>query len=123
MDATFVELTSFQRYRAEYLTDDQFRQLQNMLLMNPEKGDLIPDTGGLRKVRFKGERRNKGTRGGIRVIYYWSLGHRQFILFTLYDKDQNDDLSRQQRDALAEAVLLIRMVQQNPDTLNVLAHL
>ena len=113
MDATFIELASFQRYRAEYLTDDQFRQFQNMLLMNPEKGDLIPDTGGLRKVRFKDERRNKGTRGGIRVIYYWSLGHRQFILFTLYDKDQNDDLSRQQRDALAGALNVIKKGLRN----------
>lgn len=57
MYATFIELSSFQKYRADYLNDDQFRLFQNMLLANPEKGDLIPDTGGLRKVRFRDERR------------------------------------------------------------------
>ena len=113
MDATFIELASFQKYRAEYLTDDQLRQFQNMLLANPEKGDLIPETGGLRKVRFKDERRSKGARGGIRVIYYWTSGKRQFILFTLYDKDQNDDLTKQQRDALAEALNVIKKGLRN----------
>lgn len=61
---------SFKKYRADYLNDDQYRLFQNMLLADPEKGDVIPDTGGLRKVRFRDERRHKGARGGIRVIYY-----------------------------------------------------
>lgn len=108
MQATFIELTSFQKYRAEYLDDDQFRVFQNMLLANPEKGDIIPDTGGLRKVRFRDVRRNKGTRSGIRVIYYWTDEKGQFILFTIYDKDQRDDLTKQQRDALADALNVIK---------------
>lgn len=64
MHALFIELSSFEKYRADYLNDDQFRLFQRMLLADPEKGDVIPDTGGLRKVRFRDERRNKGTRGG-----------------------------------------------------------
>jgi len=55
---TFIELTSFQKYRADYLDDDQFRVFQNMLLVNPEKGDIISDMGGLGKVRFREKRRN-----------------------------------------------------------------
>jgi len=108
MDALFVELSSFEKYRADYLNDDQFRLFQKMLLTDPEKGDVIPDTGGLRKVRFRDERRNKGTRGGIRVIYYWAIEKGQFILFTIYDKDQRDDLTKQQRDALSEALNVIK---------------
>ncbi|WP_370462002.1 hypothetical protein [Pantoea sp. M_6] len=42
MDALFIELSSFQKYRPDYLNDDQFRAFQNMLLADPEKGDLIP---------------------------------------------------------------------------------
>lgn len=45
MDALFIELSSFQKYRADYLSDDQYRRFQNMLLADPEKGDVIPDTG------------------------------------------------------------------------------
>ena len=108
MRALFVELSIFQKYRANYLNDDQFRLFQSMLLADPEKGDVIPDTGGLRKVRFRDERRHKGTRGGIRVIYYWTNEKGQFILFTIYDKDQRDDLTKQQRDALAEALNAIK---------------
>lgn len=108
MQALFIELSSFEKYRAEYLNDDQFRVFQNMLLDDPKKGDVIPDTSGLRKVRFRDERRNKGARGGIRVIYYWTNEQGQFILFTIYDKDQRDDLTKQQRDALAEALNVIK---------------
>lgn len=113
MYATFIELASFQKYRAEYLNDDQFREFQQMLLANPEKDDIIPDTGGLRKVRYKDNRRNKGTQGGLRVIYYYTTESGQFILFTLYDKDQADDLTRQQREALATALNVIKKGLRN----------
>jgi mRNA-degrading endonuclease RelE of RelBE toxin-antitoxin system len=48
-------------------------------MLNPEAGDTIPGTGGLRKVRFADERRGKGKRGGLRVIYYWR-GYRITVL-------------------------------------------
>lgn len=102
MEALFVELPPFERYRAGYLTDDEFREFQLMLLKNPACGDVIQHTGGLRKVRFGDGRRNKGKRGGIRVIYYWYLEKSHFLLFTLYDKDQKDDLTKAQRDSLRE---------------------
>jgi hypothetical protein len=100
MKAVFVELPAFERRRADYLDDDAFRGLQNLLMKHPETGDLMPDTGGLRKLRFADARRGKGKRGGLRVIYYlWDAGF-QFWLFTLYDKDEMADLTPQQRKAL-----------------------
>jgi Protein of unknown function (DUF1044). len=69
-------------------------------LVNPEAGDVIEGTGGLRKVRFGDKRRGKGKRGGLRVIYYWWLGGAQFWLFTLYDKDEAADLTTEERKAL-----------------------
>ncbi|WP_307722094.1 helix-turn-helix domain-containing protein [Pseudoduganella albidiflava] len=72
MKATFIELPSFQRLRAEYFDDDAFRALQSELMKNPEAGDVIKGTGGLRKIRYADERRGKGKRGGLRVI---SAGH------------------------------------------------
>ncbi|WP_397449972.1 toxin [Pseudomonas sp. NA-150] len=71
-----------------------------MLLQTPDAGDVIRDTGGLRKVRFGDVARGKGKRGGLRVIYYWWLGGAQFWLLTLYDKDELDDLSNDQRKTL-----------------------
>lgn len=113
MYATFIELSSFEKNRAQYLNDEQYRNFQQMLLENPEKGDLIPETGGLRKVRFKDERRGKGTRDGIRVIYYWTSGNGKFILFTLYDKDQADDMTKQERNALSNALNVIKKGLKN----------
>lgn len=100
MRAVFVELPAFACHRADYLDDDTFRELEKLLMKNPVAGDLIPDTGGLRKLRFADTRRGKGKRGGLRVIYYWWDAGSQFWLFTLYDKDEMVDLTPQQRKAL-----------------------
>ena len=100
MKATFVELLAFERHRADYLDDEAFLAMQNLLMKNPTSGDLIPDSGGLRKLRVGDARRGKGKRGGLRVIYYWRESGLQFWLFTLYDKDEMNDLTPQQRKAL-----------------------
>jgi len=100
MHALFIELPAFQRHRQDYLDDAAFRQLQVWLLQNPEVGDVIQGTGGLRKARFSDEARSKGKRGGLRLIYYWWAGGSQFWLFTVYDKSDQADLSAHHRKAL-----------------------
>lgn len=102
MKALFVELPAFQRHRSEYLSDEAFRGLQNTLLLTPEAGDVIQDTGGLRKMRHADSRRGKGKRGGLRIIYYWWKAGEQFWLFTLYDKGEVSDLSPKQRTILKD---------------------
>ncbi|PPK47528.1 hypothetical protein B0G57_101493 [Trinickia symbiotica] len=66
MKAIFVELPPFRRVRENYLADDEYRALQVELMGNPEAGDVIKGTGGLRKLRFGDKRRGKGKRGGLR---------------------------------------------------------
>ena len=100
MKALFVELPAFERNRSAYLTDETLRGLQNAMLKNPEAGDVITGTGGLRKVRHGDATRGKGKRGGLRIIYYWWEPKRQFWLFTLYDKDELDDLSPKEKAVL-----------------------
>ena len=100
MKALFVELPAFAKYRADYLDDEGFRSLQQSLLKNPEAGDVIEGAGGLRKLRHGDQRRGKGKRGGLRVIYYWWDGGRQFWLFTLYDKDEMENLSADEKKVL-----------------------
>ena len=111
MRALFVELPPFSRYRRDYLDDEAFRRFQEMLLANPLAGDVIQGTGGLRKIRFANTRRQKGKRGGLRVIYYFWQEGGQFWLFTLYDKDEAADLTAAERKAvkaLLEAELGVR---------------
>ncbi len=96
----FVELSPFERNRKAHLDDGEYSLLQQMLLANPEAGAVIANSGGLRKVRFGSVRRNKGKRGGVRAIYYYWHSGLQFWLFTLYDKDELDDLSSDKRRQL-----------------------
>lgn len=102
MKATFIELPPFERYRQDYLKDDRYREFQEMLLENPEAGDVIEGTGGLRKVRFADAKRGKGKRGGLRVIYYWWHAGNQFWLYTIYNKDEMDDLTPAQKKVLKD---------------------
>lgn len=102
MKALFVELPAFSRFRGDYLDDEGFRALQNPLMENPAAGDVIEGTGGLRKLRHADPRRGKGKRGGLRVIYFWWEAGRQFWLFTLYDKDEMEDLSAKDKKALKD---------------------
>jgi hypothetical protein len=104
MKAVFVELPAFERHRADYLDDEAFLGLQNLLMIHPEAGNTIPGTGSLRKLRFADPRRGKGKRGGLRVIYYWWNLGLQFWLFTVYDKDELADLTPQQCKALKAMV-------------------
>ena len=100
MKALFIELPAFERFRQDYLSDEAYRGLQNEMLKMPEFGDVIAGTGGIRKVRHGDAKRGKGKRGGLRVIYFWWAPRHQFWLFTLYDKDEMDDLSPKDRAAL-----------------------
>lgn len=92
MKAIFIELPPFERHRQGYLSDENFRAFQKMLMDNSEAGDVIEGSGGLRKLRYADEKRGKGKRGGLRVIYFWWQSGKQFWLFTVYNKDEMDDL-------------------------------
>ena len=110
MDALFIELPAFEKHRHDYLNDEIFQSFQQQLLNNPEAGDVVEGTGGLRKIRVVDERRNKGKRGGLRVIYYWWSGFNQFWLFTLYGKDEQSDLTPHQKKLFKQ--LLYREINE-----------
>ena len=94
----FIEAAPFTKYLRDYLNDDEYGELQSFLIEQPEAGDLIQGTGGLRKLRWGLD--NKGKRGGIRVIYYWQVSEDQIYLFTLYAKNEMSDLSSDEKKAL-----------------------
>ena len=100
----FIEAPAFTRHIADYLDDDDYRALQNLLAENPEAGDVMPGTGGFRKLRWADPRRGKGRRGGLRVIYYYLLSDSQILLVTIYDKDEAADLTPAEKKALKTAI-------------------
>ena len=100
----FFEAPPFTRYVGSYLTDDQYREMQSRLASAPEAGDMIPGTGGFRKLRWTDPKRGKGRRGGLRVIYYYFPADQQVWLVTLYDKNEAADLTPKQKQALNSAI-------------------
>ena len=100
MKAIFVESTIFEKLRANYLSDDEFRELKHTLLTNPKSGSVIQGTGGLRKIRFKAK--GKGKRGGVRIIYYFLDQKDRFYLLTLYSKNEITDLTASQKNKLKQ---------------------
>jgi len=100
----FIEAPAFTRHLPEHLSDERFREFQAFLMANPDAGDVIQGTGGFRKIRWSDDRRGKGKRGGLRVIYYFFPGDEQIWLLTVYDKSEADDLSASQKKILKEAI-------------------
>jgi hypothetical protein len=88
---TFVETKLFTRLIDEYLSDDEFAALQLYMIVNPEAGDMIKGSGGVRKLRWSGS--GRGKRGGIRVIYYLRSQQGQIWLLTAYAKNVRDTIS------------------------------
>lgn len=89
---------------ARYLDEDGYRQVQLALLFNPEQGDLMPGTGGFRKLRWRDTRRSKGKRSGLRLIYYWLEQDAQFWMFAIYDKDEIANLTKAQERQIKQAI-------------------
>lgn len=102
----FRETSLFTRDITRLLSDDEYAELQSTLVVNPEAGDLVKQTGGLRKLRWSQQRRGKGKRGGIRVIYYWHSNESLIYMLLAYSKDEQDDLSSSQMK------LLMRLVKE-----------
>lgn len=100
----FIEAPAFTRNISDYLADDEYARLQRWLAENPEAGDLVPGTGGFRKLRWAHPERGKGRRGGLRIIYYLFLADQQIWLMTLYDKNEASDLTPPQKKALRAAL-------------------
>jgi len=63
-----IETPLFTKLLPQYMNDEEYAELQVALMRQPETGDIAPGSGGVRKMRWRLERRGK--RGGLRVAYY-----------------------------------------------------
>ena len=103
MTRTFVELPSFLGdWKALGLTDTDLRRLQEELLANPQAGNIMQGTGGIRKIRFSYEGRGKS--GSIRVIYIDFKSYEKLYLLTAYPKNVKDNLTKAEQNELKKLV-------------------
>jgi len=87
----YIESPLFNKLVGTYLKDEEYAAFQWDLALHPEKGDLIPGSGGLRKIRWFGK--GRGKRGGVRIIYYYKNREGLIWLLTIYAKNENDNIS------------------------------
>ncbi|MGD9788546.1 MAG: transcriptional regulator [Sulfuricellaceae bacterium] len=87
---TVIETPTFQRYAAQVWSDEERQEFIGWLAANPLAGDVIPGSGGLRKVRWS--RAGQGKRGGARAIYYAVLEDGVIWLLIAYAKAKFDNL-------------------------------
>jgi hypothetical protein len=80
------------------LRQEDLNDLKKELVKDPEKGDLISGTGGVRKTRLKSA--SKGKRGGFRVCYYDDVQNEELFLLVIYQKNEQEDLSADEKKAL-----------------------
>ena len=90
---SFVETRLFTRLVEEYLTDDEYRELQASLIKCPEAGPVIAGSGGVRKLRWRAP--GRGKRGGYRVVYYAKTAQRVIWMLTMYPKNVADNIPAQ----------------------------
>jgi mRNA-degrading endonuclease RelE of RelBE toxin-antitoxin system len=87
---TFIETLIFTKYIQEYLSDDEYAGLQHFLKDHPESGNIVPASGGVRKMRWAAK--GSGKRGGIRVIYYWKNAENEIWMLTVYSKNEKENI-------------------------------
>ena len=92
----FIETSIFTEDVLSLLTDDEYTDFQQFLANNPLAGDVIQQTGGLRKIRWVSG--GKGKRGGVRVIYYHVTADSQIRLLLMYKKSLQDNLTMEQKN-------------------------
>ncbi len=86
----FIETSLFTALVSEYLTEEEYREMQNYLLVRPDAGTLIRGGGGIRKLRWA--RTGMGKSGGVRTLYYWAKSQEEIYLLTMYSKNEQENI-------------------------------
>jgi len=108
---TVAETPVFVRQAKEVWTEAEHDDFVLHIASNPEAGNVIPDTGGVRKVRWS--RAGSGKRGGVRVIYYYHDRDRPLYLLMVYAKARREDLDPDEKRAVRALAATIKGKRRN----------
>lgn len=88
---TIIETPLYIKMVDKLLTKDEQRELHTQISQNPQIGDVVPNGGGVRKVRFA--KTGSGKSGGYRVIYYNRLANGEIYMLLIYAKSKTENIS------------------------------
>ena len=103
----FIEFPAFTKHLMALAKDhaeDVLLEIQSDLLANPKRGKVIQGTAGVRKARAADPARGKGKRGGFRYLYYYIERDGQIYLLLVFSKDEQADLTKDQKNTLAQSI-------------------
>ena len=103
---TVVETPGFLREAGAALTEKERTELVSYLAANPEAGDVMPETGGTRKLRWRAQ--GRGKRGGARAIYYFHDESLPLFLLNVFAKNEKANLTKAERNEMRK--LLPRLI-------------
>ncbi len=98
----FIETSIFTKLMPKYLSDDEYRAFQSHLMTQPDAGDIVRKSGGVRKIRWK--QKGRGKRGGTRIIYYWKKKASEIWLLTIYSKPRKETIPSHILKKIAEEI-------------------
>ena len=107
----FIEFPAFTKRLdalAKDRADDILLAIQNDLLENPRRGPVVEETAGVRKARVADPTRGKGKSGGFRYLYSYIEQDGQIFLLMIFSKNEQADLTKQQKKSLKQAILDLR---------------
>jgi len=99
-----IETSTFTKRVQEILSEEEYRLFQIKLIGDPEAGNIIQGSGGIRKIRWAGS--GRGKRGGSRILYYWYNKQGLLLMLFIFKKNEKDDLSQAQLNTLKTIVEL-----------------
>ena len=101
-----AETPIFTRQTEKLFTEDEKQELIDFLAENPLAGELIPGTGGVRKVRFAAS--GRGKRGGARIIYYYLDDSMPLYALLAYAKNERSDMTPDEKRAVSTLAALLK---------------
>ena len=108
---TIAEVPEFVRRAARLLSAEERTALLVYLAANPRAGDLIPGTGGVRKLRWA--RGGRGKSAGVRAIYYFHSEAMPLYLLTVFGKNERADLTAAERNELADLARMLKATMRS----------
>ncbi len=97
-----IETPIFTKLISGLMSDDEYKDLQEAIVVRPDRGPILKNSGGLRKLRWAME--GQGKSGGARIIYYWATEYDQVYMLLAFQKNTMENLTDSQLKRLRTIV-------------------
>jgi len=109
---SFIETDVFTKQIDSKASLDVLYAIQNDLIANPKRGDIVRGTGGVRKARIADPQSSRGKSSSYRYLYLYLEYYGRIYLIYFYGKNEQRDLSPEQKKTVAKLAQMIKEVSK-----------